>query len=192
MSPTIDTLINTFSLFATMEIGAFVLIGSFIVWNGFALRERAEKDLDKIEETKARTEELEEKVQTIFNQTKSTLTTLTAESQGIREVVNDLQTRLEQVDIKDRKITALLSDLEQRASTYTNTLQGSASVLNSPSLASSSQPAPLVQSTYPLVYPTVYANPIAQPPTLQKTRDKLMDYLMSDAVPLGGSQLNHW
>src|SRR5436309_5981702 len=132
MTPSIDTLINTFTLFATVEIGVFVLIGSFIVWNGFALRDRAEKDLDKIEETKARTEELEKKVQAIFNQTKSTLTTLKEESQGIREVVTGLQKRLEQVDIKDRQITALLSDLEQRASTYTNTLQGSASVLNSP------------------------------------------------------------
>src|SRR4051794_29952914 len=49
---TIDTLINTFAVFSTIIIGIFVLFGSFIIWSGFEMRARADKDIEKIEDTK--------------------------------------------------------------------------------------------------------------------------------------------
>ena len=62
---TIDTLISTFSFYSTVILGIFGLLlaviaglGGFLVWNGFILRARAEKDLDRIEETATKSEKI--------------------------------------------------------------------------------------------------------------------------------------
>jgi hypothetical protein len=51
-APTIDTLISSIALFSTVLLAVISAIGVFLVWNGFILRDRADKDLKKIEDTK--------------------------------------------------------------------------------------------------------------------------------------------
>jgi uncharacterized membrane-anchored protein YhcB (DUF1043 family) len=170
MHPTIDTLISVFTLFATVELGVFALVGSLIIFMGIAQRERGEKILEKVELLGDRIEARAKEIEAIFNQAQSMVTKLTDETQSLLKMVSDAQNITERLDIKDKKFTALMSDVEQRANTFSNsnTSQLTTSLLKSPAIASNvvvtgSQPVTFPQPSYPQFYPAIYANPSYQP-----------------------------
>jgi len=162
MTPTIDTLISALTLFSTVGLGVFTFIGGLIIAKGIAQDQRTDKAIEKIEKMKDHIEEIEKNVQAIFNQAQAALTKITEREQGLQKVTTDLEERLKQADIKNKKSEALLSYLEYRANAYSNTMQGSTHLFKSPFEVANQQAVTNSQFS-----PAVYANPIAQPPPLQ-------------------------
>jgi len=176
-TPPMDTLISSMSMFSTVLLGLLGLflavisgIGGFLVWNGFVLRARAEKDLEKIELLGERIEARAKEIEAIFNQAQSMVTKLTDDARSLLKLVSDAQNIAERLDIKDKKFTALLSDVEQRVDTFSNsnTLQHSASLMNSPALAPNfvgtrSQLLSFSQPSCLQFPPAVCANPSPHP-----------------------------
>ena len=48
----LEFLINVLSLFSTIILGVFVAMGTFLVWNGFVLRQEAKENIEEIKEFK--------------------------------------------------------------------------------------------------------------------------------------------
>jgi hypothetical protein len=171
MPPSIDTLINTFSLFAQLILATFEVLGGLILARCQALLQRAQKAVNKAEEAVNKVEEkvtgieaAEKNMQAMVNQVISALIAINEKEQRIQKKEIDLQIKAEQLESMEKKISALLFELEQGVHMYKNSLRSSANSF--PLVSANGQSVNLTQPTYPLHNSAVYGSASVQPLTL--------------------------
>jgi hypothetical protein len=121
-APTIDTLIGSIALFSTGLLAIIGAIGGFLFWNGFVLRARAEKDLDRIEETARKSEkifaEYKQRTDGVFKAADELMSTFINETSKVEEHGKKVKATAEQVQQEWERIKTTYSNLSQGSQVF--------------------------------------------------------------------------
>ncbi len=137
----VEVFINFMILFSTVILGTFAAIGALLVWNGFALREEAKRDIEEIKEFGRLAARLYTKGQKEFKNFKKAADASQKNAGEMATVLNSLVEGAgrDSQTLKE-KAQGLVSNYETNKVNYSNASQGTAQFFSTP-IDSSKNPA---------------------------------------------------